>query len=308
MAVKAFRPVEAFLLQRFFSVSTLHLSLISPEAQIGQGVHIGPFCVIEPDVVIGDRCRLETRVVIRRGTRLGPDNRIFEGAVLGGLPQHVRMPEHPGLVVIGAGNVIRENVTIHRSLYPHEATRIGDNNLLMVNVHVAHDCQLGSNIIVANNTMLAGHIEVADRAYLSGAVAVHQFCRIGAYAMIGGQAHINQDVPPYVTVDGLTSRIVGLNFVGLRRAGFRSEEILQLKEAYRLIFRSGLKWEEILEVLRREFAEGPAALFYSFLRSTKRGILSERRPPAELTLKLLRPAPDYQMETVSMPQRRAAAG
>ncbi len=292
-------------------MSLLDLSLISSEAQIGQGVQIGPFCVIEPDVVVGDRCRLESRVVLRNGTRLGPDNRIFEGAVLGGPPQHIHMPEKTGLLVIGAGNTIRENVTIHRPLQEGTVTRIGDNNLLMINAHVAHDCQVGSHVIIANNTMLAGHIEVADRAYLSGGVAVHQFCRIGAYAMVGGQAHVAQDVPPYVTVDGLSSCIVGLNFVGLRRAGFSTEDIRQLKEAYRVIYRRGLKWEKILEILRTEFSDGPPALFYQFLSTTKRGIISERRPPGRATLKLLRPESDQEIRTIEIEeisQRHAAVG
>lgn len=292
-------------------MSSLHLSLISPEAQIGQGVKIGPFCVIEPDVVVGDRCRLESRVVLRSGVRLGADNHIFEGAVLGGPPQHVRMPENPGLVLIGSGNVIRENVTIHRPLHSSGTTRLGDNNFLMVNAHVAHDCQMGSNLIVANNAMLGGHVEVANRAYISGGVAVHQFCRIGAYVMVGGQAHVVQDVPPYVTVDGLSSRIVGLNFVGLRRAGFSSEEILQLKKAYRVIYRSGLKWQEILEILRTEFAEGPAALFYPFLAATKRGIVSARCPAGRTSLKLHRTESDQKVEIIpieEIPRRQAAAG
>ncbi|HPP51368.1 MAG TPA: acyl-ACP--UDP-N-acetylglucosamine O-acyltransferase [Thermoguttaceae bacterium] len=292
-------------------MSSLHLSSISPEAQIGQGVKIGPFCVIESDVVVGDRCRLESRVVLRNGTRLGPDNQIFEGAVLGGPPQHVHMPENPGLVIIGAGNVIREHVTIHRPLHASGTTRIGDNNLLMVNAHIAHDCQLGSNMIIANNTMLAGHVEAADRAYISGGVAVHQFCRVGAYAMLGGQAHVVQDVPPYVTVDGLSSCIVGINVVGLRRAGFSSEDILQIKKAYRVIYRSELKWQEILDILRTEFAQGPAALFYSFLAATKRGIVSERRPPGRVSLKLLRPESDQEVEIIpieELPHRQAAAG
>lgn len=263
-------------------------SVISPVARIGQGVHIGPFCVIEPDVVIGDGCRLESRVAVRNGTRLGPDNRIFEGAVLGGPPQHVHMPEKPGLVLIGAGNTIRENVTIHRALDEAHTTVVGDNNLLMVNVHVAHDCHVGSHVIFANNSMLAGHIEVADRAYVSGAVAVHQFCRIGAFAMVGGQAHVTQDVPPYVTVDGQSSCVVGLNQIGLRRAGFSPDDILQLKEAYRVIYRRGLKWEAVLETLRTEFNAGPAALFYQFLSATRRGIVSERRLPPGATLKLRR--------------------
>lgn len=263
-------------------------SVISPTAQIGCGVHIGPFCVIEPDVVIGDRCRLESRVAVRNGTRLGPDNHVFEGTVLGGPPQHVHMPEKPGLVIIGAGNTIRENVTIHRALDDAHTTVVGDNNLLMVNVHVAHDCRVGNNVIFANNAMLAGHIEVADRAYVSGAVAVHQFCRIGAFAMVGGQAHVTQDVPPYVTVDGQTSCVVGLNQIGLRRAGFSAEDILRLKEAYRVIYRRGLKWEAVLQTLLAEFAEGPAALFHQFLSTTRRGILAERRLPPGATIKLRR--------------------
>lgn len=266
----------------------LQHSVISPVAKIDRGVHIGPFCVIEPDVVIGDGCRLESRVAVRNGTRIGPDNRIFEGTVLGGPPQHVHMPERPGLVVIGAGNTIRENVTIHRALEEAHTTVVGDNNLIMVNVHIAHDCHVGHNTIFANNSMLAGHIEVADRAYVSGAVAVHQFCRIGAFAMVGGQAHVNQDVPPYVTIDGQSSCVVGLNQIGLRRAGFSSDDVLQLKEAYRVIYRRGLKWEAVLETLRTQFSDGPAAAFYQFLSATKRGILSERRMPPGATLKLRR--------------------
>lgn len=264
------------------------LSEVSDQAPIGRNVHIGPFCVIEPDVTIGDGCKLESRVAIRNGTTLGPNNHVLEGAVLGGPPQHVHASERPGRVVIGSGNTIRENVTIHRALQEGQSTTIGDSNLLMVNAHVAHDCHVGDHTILANNTMLAGHIEVADRAYLSGAVAVHQFCRIGSLAMVGGQAHVNQDVPPYVTVDGQSSCVVGLNQIGLRRAGFTHDDVRQLKEAYRVIYRRGLKWQEILDCLKSEFPEGPAALFHQFLSATTRGILSERRLPPGATLKLRR--------------------
>lgn len=251
-------------------------AVISRSAIIGRGVSIGPFVVIEGDTIIGDGCRLEARVVVKEGTALGSNNQVFEGAILGGLPQHVHMPEHPGRVIIGSGNVIRENVTIHRALEEGQATIVGDNNLLMVNAHVAHDCRIGNGCILANNVMLAGHVIVGDRAYLSGAVAVHQFCRIGPLAMIGGHARVGKDIPPYVTVDGFTTLVVGLNVVGLRRAGFSTEQIHQLKEAYRIIYRSGLSWQEILETLRTQFAEGPASLFYEFLLSTKRGITPER--------------------------------
>jgi len=261
-------------------------AVVSPAANIGPDVDIGPFCVVEPNTVIGRGCRLESRVVVKSGTTLGTDNHIFEGAVLGGLPQHVHMPENPGPVRIGSGNTIRENVTVHRALKADGVTRIGDHNLLMINAHVAHDCCLGNHTILTNNVMLAGHVTVEDRAYLSGAAAIHQFGRIGTLTMVGGQAHLVKDVPPYVTVDGLSSLVVGLNQIGLRRAGFGLTEIRQLKAAYRVIYRSGLPWDAILERLKAEFSLGPAAAFYEFLSTTSRGITPERRLPPGATLKI----------------------
>ncbi len=259
-------------------------AVVSPLAHIGQNVVVHPFCVIEADAVIGDGCVLDTRVVIKEGTRLGCNNRVFEGAVLGGLPQHLRMPPQVGELVIGDSNTIRENVTIHRGLESGHTTYVGSHNLLMVGVHVAHDCHLGSNIIVANNTMLAGHVAVEDRAYISGAVGVHQFCRIGTLAMVGGQAHVVKDVPPYVTVDGKSTFVVGLNLVGLRRAGHNYEQIEQLKAAYRLIYRSGLPWQDMLARLNTEFPAGPATAFHGFFIGGKRGFTPERRMPRTLRL------------------------
>ncbi len=267
------------------------MALVSPLAKIEPDVEVGPFCVIEGDVSIANGCKLESRVVVKNGTTLGPNNQVFEGVVIGGLPQHVHMPEQPGKVIIGAGNIIRENVTIHRALDEDEATIIGDNNLLMVNVHLAHDCRVGNNTIFANNAMLAGHVTVGDRAYVSGAVAVHQFCRIGTLAMVGGQSHITKDVPPFVTVDGLSSYVVGLNQIGLRRAGHSAAEIRRLKEAYRVIYRSELSWNEILDRLRADFSEGLVGRFHQFLSTTTRGIVCERRLPPGATIKI-RPAAD----------------
>ncbi|MBN2476616.1 MAG: acyl-ACP--UDP-N-acetylglucosamine O-acyltransferase [Pirellulales bacterium] len=264
------------------------LACVHPTAMLGPDVQIGPFCVVEAGVTIGDGCILENRVVIKQGTTLGKENRVFEGVVVGGLPQHAHMPERPGGVLIGSGNTIRENVTVHRAMHAGELTTIGDNNLLMVAAHVAHDCQLGSNTIITNNVMLAGHVTVANRAYLSGAVAVHQFCRVGTMAMVGGQAHINRDVPPYVTVDGLSSLVVGLNQVGLRRAGLDADTIRELKAAYRVIYRSGLTWSEMLKRLKVRFVEGHAAEFYRFCSATERGITPERRLPPDATIKLRR--------------------
>ena len=268
------------------SVSIHPSAIVSPSAQIGADVQIGPYCIIEPGVVIGSGCTILSGAVIKEATTLGENNHIMERAIIGGFPQHVHVPDQPGRVVIGSHNTIRENATIHRALLPDHATIVGDHCMLMVNVHVAHDCHLGNHVIATNNAMMAGHVQVADRAYISGAAGVHQFCRVGTLAMIGGQAHLVQDAPPYVTVDGLSSLVVGLNKIGLRRAGFKQAAIQEIMKAYRLIYRSGLRWADVLEQLRTSFPTGPAAVFYEFLSTTARGIVSERRAPPGATIKL----------------------
>ncbi len=262
------------------------LAVVDPTAEIGRDVVIGPFAVVERGAVIGDGCVLESHVVIKQGTTLAPNNHVFEGAILGGLPQHLRMPPRVGTLVIGPGNTIREHCTIHRALHEHDATTVGSNNLLMAGAHIAHDCRVGSHTIFANNSLLAGHVEVEDRAYVSGSVAVHQFCRVGGYAMVGGLARVVKDVPPYVTIDGNSGFVVGLNTVGLRRNGFSNEDIGQLKAAYRLIYRSGLRWQQILDRLKSEYSTGPAAHFAEFFAGTTRGIVAERRIPPASTLKM----------------------
>lgn len=254
-------------------------AIVHPQAVLGCDVEIGPYCLIESETVIGDGCRLASHVVIKRRTTLGERNQVDEGAVLGGRPQHVARLDRWGALVIGAGNVIREHVTVHGAMAPDHRTCLGDDNLIMVNAHVAHDCQIGNQVILTNNVMLAGHVTVGDFAYLSGGVGVHQFCRIGSHAMVGGQSHINQDVPPYVTVDGQSTRVVGLNVIGLRRRGFTLEALQQLKEAYRIIYRRGLAWEDVLRTLRATFPSGPAAEFAAFLSQGRRGFVSERRRP-----------------------------
>jgi UDP-N-acetylglucosamine acyltransferase len=191
-----------------------------------------------------------------------------------------------GRLQIGSGNTIRENATVHGGVRETDWTLVGDDNLIMVNAHIGHDCRIGNRTIITNNAMVAGHVVVEDRAYVSGAVGIHQFCRVGQLAMVGGQAHINRDVLPYVTVDGRTSHVVGLNLIGLKRSGFTDRDIAQLKAAYRLIYRSGLTWAEILKELRSEFTEGPASQYYEFLQRGKRGIMQERRGPVRSTLKI----------------------
>ncbi|MGE3776500.1 MAG: hypothetical protein AB7F89_04890, partial [Pirellulaceae bacterium] len=160
---------------------------------------------------------------------------------------------------------------------------------IMVQAHIAHDCSIGHRTVIANNVMLAGHVTVGEGANLSGAVGEHQFCRVGQFAMVGGQAHVNQDIPPYVTVDGESTTIVGLNVIGLRRAGFTAEDLDQLKQAYRIIFRSGMTWNETLRVLASTFDRGPAAQFHPFLSVGQRGFLRERRTPRSAAITFPQP-------------------
>ena len=253
------------------------LACVSSHALIAADVEIGPFCVIEPHVRISAGCRLAGHVTIKTGTELGENNVVCEGAVLGGRPQHTAAPDRCGRLQIGHGNTIREHATLHRALKESNATVIGNGNFIMVNAHIGHDCLIGDNNVLVNNVMLGGHVHIGDRVNLGGAAGVHQFCRIGSMAMIGGQAHIIQDVPPFVTVDGLTSRIVGLNLIGLRRNGGSADEIRQLKAMYRILYRSGRSWKEILAILRAEYTEGRPGELAEFLQTSKRGFVSERR-------------------------------
>ncbi|HEX4129504.1 MAG TPA: acyl-ACP--UDP-N-acetylglucosamine O-acyltransferase [Pirellulales bacterium] len=262
------------------------LAVVHPTARLGHDVEVGPYAVIEADVVVGDRCVLGGYAMLKQGTTLGADCKVFERATIGGLPQHVRMSRDAGQLVIGCGNTIRENVTIHRALHPSGTTRIGDNNLIMVGAHVAHDCTIGNHAIFANNALLAGHVTIEDRAFISGAVAIHQFCRVGTLAMVGGLARITKDVPPFVTIDGGSDYVVGLNTIGLRRAGLSADDILELKNAYRTIYRSGLKWADVLEHLHATYTTGPAAHFAPFLAESKRGIIAERRLPPGAAVKM----------------------
>ncbi len=263
-------------------------AVVDAQTNIDSSVEIGPLCVVESNVTIQKGCRLLSHSVVKSGTTLGPDNTVCEGAVLGGAPQHLHAGEQIGRLSIGSGNVIRENATIHCALDPKNCTVVGDNNLIMVNAHIAHDCKVGDHTIITNNAMIAGHVTIENRAYVSGAAGIHQFCRIGQLAMVGGQAHLRKDVPPFMMIDGFASRVVGLNLIGLRRAGFSSEDIGQLKSAYRVIYRSNLAWNEMLAELKREFTSGPAACYFEFLRTATRGIMQERRGPVQSTLRLFR--------------------
>ncbi|MGI9455858.1 MAG: acyl-ACP--UDP-N-acetylglucosamine O-acyltransferase [Aeoliella sp.] len=281
------------------------LAEVSPSARLGADVSIGAFAVVEADVSIGDRCQLYARSTVKSGTTLGCDNIVGEGAVLGGMPQHLQQPDKPGQLIVGDRNVIRENATLHRAFASDAATTVGSDCLLMVGAHVAHDCVVGDRVVLTNNAMLGGHVTVGDRAYLGGGSAVHQHCRIGRVVMIGGLARLDQDVPPFMTVDGETNQVVGLNRVGLRRAGVDAGERTELKDAYQLLYREGLQWERLLEALDARFTSGAAAELAPFLRETTRGYVRERRAPSKPTIRLVREDPSTEGGMIVEPIKQA---
>ena len=252
-------------------------AVVSPDAQVGDNVEIGHFCSIEPGVTIGNGCKLASHVVIKSGVTIGERNQFGEGSVIGGAPQHISAQPPFGQIFIGDSNVFREHTTVHRSLKASGTTVIGNENYLMVGIHVGHDCIVGNNNILVNGVMLGGHVVVGNRANLGGGTVVHQNCRIGSLAMIGGQARIVQDVPPFMMVDGLTSKIVGLNLIGLRRNGRTTEDMKALKSAYFALYRNALSWKEILQVFQDAYSTGPAAELTQFLLApSNRGIIRER--------------------------------
>lgn len=212
-------------------------AIVEPGAVLGEGVSIGPYCLVGGEVVLGDGVELLSHVVVTGRTTIGPGTRVFPFAVIGHRPQDMKYKGEPSRLVIGRNNTIREHVTMNPGTEGGGmVTAVGDDGLFMAGAHVAHDCKIGNNVILANNATLAGHVEVGDFAILGGLSAVHQFVRIGAHAMVGGMSGVEHDVVPYAVVMGDRARLSGANLVGMRRRGFTREEIEQLREALRLLF------------------------------------------------------------------------
>lgn len=245
-------------------------AIVAAGARLGAGVNIGPCAVIEEDVALGAGCEIAAHAVIKRHTRMGARNRVAEHAVIGGDPQDLKFsPGTLSYVEIGDDNVFREGVTVHRGSREGARTRIGNGCFLMTCAHVAHDCVVGNQVVMVNQATLAGEVVVDDGAFLSGFVGVHQFCRIGRLAMIGGMTKLVQDALPFCITDGNPGRARGLNLTGLRRNGFSREEIAALKEAYRMLYaRTPLE-----EALTRMKKMGSAAVgeLAAFIAGSKRG-------------------------------------
>jgi UDP-N-acetylglucosamine acyltransferase len=248
-------------------------AIVSSSAEIGDGVEIGPFAIVGDDCVIGDGCVISARASLERYVILGRNVKIGVGTVLGSDPQDLKFKGERTTVEIGDNTVVREYSTINRGTSQSFKTSVGANSFVMSYVHLAHDCHIGEGVVLANMVQLAGHVTVEDRVILSGVTAVHQFTRIGRNAIVGGCSRVSKDVPPFVKAVGNPMKLYGLNSVGLRRNGFTPETILELKRAYRLLFRSELNLAQAVERVTAEVEQIPEVRqLVQFVESSQRGV------------------------------------
>ena len=261
-------------------MARVHASaIVDPAAQLAEDVEIGPFCLVGPRVSIGAGTRLDSHVVVAGRTRIGRNNRFYAHSAIGGEPQDKKYAGEDTELVIGDGNTVREHCTFSLgTTQGGGVTRLGSDNWIMANVHVAHDCQVGNGTIMANNVTLAGHVEIGDQVILGGMSGVHQFVRVGAHAMAAGGAIVLRDVPPYVMCSGNPAEPHGLNTEGLRRRGFDADTLVALKRAYRALYREGRTVADAQEALAALEAESPAAapavaLLREFVAASARGLI-----------------------------------
>jgi len=250
-------------------------AIIDPNAKIAQGVDIGPYSIIGPDVEIGEDTWIGPHVVINGPTRIGRENKIFQYASIGEVPQDKKYDGEPTSLEMGDRNVIREFCTISRgTVQDVGVTRIGNDNWIMSYVHIAHDCQVGNNTIFANNATLAGHATIEDFVVLGGFTMVHQFCTLGTHCFTAMASAIAKDVPPYILVSGHMAKPHGLNSEGLKRRDFTADAILALKKCYKILYRSNITFTEAIikiDEAASEFKE--VKVFAEFLKHSKRGII-----------------------------------
>ncbi|AZI14676.1 MULTISPECIES: acyl-ACP--UDP-N-acetylglucosamine O-acyltransferase [Avibacterium] len=254
----------------------IHPSAIVEEgAKIGENVVIGPFCIIGADVTIGKGTVLHSHIVVNGVTEIGEDNEIFQFASIGEKNQDLKYQNEPTKTIIGNRNRIRESVTIHRgTVQGGGVTRVGDDNLFMINAHIAHDCKIKNRCILANNATLAGHVELDDFVIVGGMSAIHQFVIIGAHVMLGGGSMVSQDVPPYVMAQGNHAHPFGVNIEGLKRRGFDKPTLHAIRNVYKLIYRSGKTLEEVMpEIEHYAKTESAISFFLDFFKRSTRGII-----------------------------------
>ncbi|MEW6001060.1 MAG: acyl-ACP--UDP-N-acetylglucosamine O-acyltransferase [Nitrospirota bacterium] len=249
-------------------------AIVSPQAQIGEDVSIGPFCIIGEDVTIKKGTKLISNVIIEGNTEIGENCIIYPFTSIGLPPQDTKYKGEKTGVKIGNNNIIREYITLHRASVGGDGlTTIGDNNFLMAYVHIAHDCRIGSFVTMANVATLAGHVMVEDYAVIGGLVAVHQFTRIGAYAMVGGFSGVGQDIPPYMIASGARAKLFGLNTIGLKRHGFSDSTINELKKAYKILFREKRTLKDAIKKIQEDLPyTDEIKHLIEFIQKNKRGI------------------------------------
>ncbi|MCL5965876.1 MAG: acyl-ACP--UDP-N-acetylglucosamine O-acyltransferase [Deltaproteobacteria bacterium] len=253
-------------------------AIIDPDARLGEGVTVGAYAVIGPKVTIGDGCVVGSHAVIESHTRIGKGTRVSPFASIGAPPQDLKFKGEETWVEIGEGTVIREYVTVNRgTVGGGGTTRVGNGTLLMAYCHVAHDCAVGNRVVMANAATLAGHVEVGDAAIIGGLVGIHQFVRIGSFSILGALSGVSMDIPPYVTAvvgrGGKEQNLYGLNLIGLKRNGFSEETISALKQAYKILFRSGFPISEALTRAESEVPQLPEVRhLIAFIRESKRGV------------------------------------
>jgi len=257
-------------------------AVVDSKAELGSGARIGPYCLIGPDVVMGENAELLSHAIVTGRTTMGAGNRLFPFSSIGQEPQDLKYRGEDSRVIIGDNNIFRENVTVNSGTEGGGmVTQIGSNNMLMAYTHVAHDCILGNGIVLANCSTVAGHVEVADHAIIGGLSAIQQFVRIGHLAMIGGMSGVTKDVPPFCLVaGGYRAGLSGLNVIGLKRRGYNLEQIGLLKEVYRTLLQDSGKKEERLASARMLAGEDEDALsLVEFISSARRGLTMHGRDP-----------------------------
>jgi UDP-N-acetylglucosamine acyltransferase len=255
-------------------VSVHPSAIVADGARLGHGVSVGPYSIIGDDVEIGDGTTIAGHVVIKGPTRIGRENRIYQFASVGDDPQDKKYAGEPTTLLIGDRNTIRECCTISRGTVQDQGeTRIGHDNWIMAYVHIAHDCVVGDSCILANNATLAGHVVLGDWVILGGFSGIHQFCKVGAHAFLGMYSGVNRDVPAYTMMSGNPAEPKGINSEGLRRRGFTPDQVRNIKNAYRIIFRQGKKFSEAVDEIAGLVAAQPElAVLLESLRSSERGV------------------------------------
>ena len=250
------------------------LAYVHPEAQLGDNNIIGPFCFVDRDVVIGDNNVFQNSVTINQGARIGNGNEVFPGASLSTKPQDLKFKGEVTTCQIGDNNSIRENVTISRGTASKGTTIVGSNNLLMENMHIAHDCVVGNGCIIGNSTKFASEVVVDNFAIISAVVLCHQFCHIGSYVMIQGGSRFSQDIPPYIIAGKEPIRYAGINLIGLRRRGFSAETIQNIHEAYRIIYQGNLTRADAIRQIKEVLPLTPEIQYIiDFVENSQRGII-----------------------------------